>query len=392
MTIKKIIVLGSTGSIGVNALKIAEENRDRFEILSLSAKGTNLELLAEQIKIFHPKIVSVADDKKRAKLKKLVGKKCEIATGNEGNKLCATVDGAQLLVAGMVGSAGLSPVMSAIEKGITIALANKESLVMAGEMMMCSARKHTAKIVPIDSEHSAVFQALRGEKKKTVEKIILTASGGPFRTFSLKRLKSVTRSQALKHPNWEMGAKITIDSATMMNKGLEVIEAKWLFNVPPEKIDVVVHKESIVHSMVTFHDGSVIAQLGLPDMKVPISFAMNYPDRLPLDHGRLDIAKVGSLTFEKPDHQKFPALNLAFEALQTGLSAPAVLNSANEVAVSAFLKEKIKFHQIAEIVAETLEKSDIVKPENLGHLIKIDALTRKKAESICRKRRRATGR
>ena len=339
---KKITVLGSTGSIGANALKIVASMPEKFEVLCLTARN-NMNVLAQQIETFKPRIVSVADKTRADELKKLTSANVKIVTGIQGAIECASYPDSDLVVSAMVGAAGLAPTLAAIKSGKDIALANKETLVTAGKLVISEARAAKAKIIPVDSEHSAIFQALRGEKHKDISKMILTASGGPFLRFSQEQMKTVTVEMALKHPNWSMGPKITIDSATLMNKGLEVIEARWLFDMAPEKIEVLVHAQSVIHSMVEFCDTSVIAQLGLPDMKAPIAFALNYPERCNIGLPSLNLAQQKNLTFEEPDYDRFPLLGLAYAALDEGNSAPAVLNAANEVAVEAFLEKQIGF-------------------------------------------------
>ncbi len=378
---KKIVILGSTGSIGVNALKIIASMPDRFKVLCLSARN-NMEILAQQIDQFKPKIVSVADKARADKLKKLTSANVKIVTGIEGAIECASCPDADLALSAMVGAAGLAPTLAAIKSGKDIALANKETLVTAGKLVTSEARAAKTKIIPVDSEHSAIFQALRGEKRKSVKRLIVTASAGPFLRFTEKQMKTVTVEMALKHPNWTMGPKITIDSATMMNKGLEVIEAKWLFNIPSEKIEVLVHPQSIVHSLVEFCDTSVIAQLGLPDMKAPIAFALNYPDRGEVALPSLDLARLGTLTFEEPDHIRFPSLKLAYAALDTGKSAPAVLNAANEVAVETFLDNRMPFQSIPKTVERTLSQSRFAPIQSLADALDADREARAKAGEI----------
>ncbi len=344
---KKISLLGSTGSIGVNTLDVVERNPESFQVLAMSA-GSNVDLFAEQIRKFKPKIASLFDTTKVATLKERVADlDVEIVPVEEG--AVATLPEVDVVVSGVVGSAGLVPAMQALKAGKNLALANKETLVIAGELVLKEAEKTNSQIIPIDSEHSAIFQALNGEKKERIKKIILTASGGPFRTYSLEQMESITVKDALKHPNWDMGAKITIDSSTMMNKGLEYIEAKWLFGLDTP-VEIIVHAQSIIHSMIEFVDTSIMAQLGLPDMRVPIAYALTYPDRFECDLPSLDLATMGDLTFEAPDFERFPCLQLAIDALETGQTMPAILNAANEVAVQAFLDELIPYKDIAEII------------------------------------------
>tara|TARA_B100000686_G_C16706835_1_gene926791 strand:+ start:15 stop:1166 length:1152 start_codon:yes stop_codon:yes gene_type:complete len=360
---KKISILGSTGSIGINTLDVIEEHPDRFEVFALSA-GKNVELLARQVRQFRPKIVSVFDSSKIDCLREaLEGQPVQIVSGESGNIEIATLSEVDMVVSGIVGAAGLFPTYEAIRAGKTIALANKETLVVAGELMIEAARGKS-EIIPVDSEHSAIFQVLNGESTEHIKKIILTASGGPFRTWSLEKMKTVTVREALNHPNWSMGSKITIDSATMMNKGLEYIEAKWLFgtDIP---VEIVVHPQSVIHSMVEFVDTSIMAQLGMPDMRVPIAYALCYPDRLDANLPSLDLARLGQMTFETPDTEKFPCIKLAMEALTAGETMPAVLNAANEVAVGGFLEGHIPFKDIPEIIRSILERH---KPKSVSML------------------------
>lgn len=346
---KKISFLGSTGSIGVNTLDVVERNPESFQVLAMSA-GSNVDLFAEQVRKFKPKVASLFDTTKIATLKERVSDlDVEIIPGEEGSIAVATLPEADIVVSGIVGSAGLVPAMEALKAGKNLALANKETLVIAGELVLREAEKTNSKIIPIDSEHSAIFQVLNGEKKECIKKIILTASGGPFRTHSLDQMETVTVKEALNHPNWDMGAKITIDSSTMMNKGLEYIEAKWLFGVDTP-VEIIVHAQSIIHSMIEFVDTSVIAQLGIPDMRVPIAYALTYPDRFECDLPSLDLASMGNLTFEAPDFERFPCLQLAIDAMEIGQTMPAILNAANEIAVQAFLDELIPYKDIAELI------------------------------------------
>ena len=346
---KKISLLGSTGSIGVNTLDVVDRNPKSFQVLAMSA-GSNVDLFAEQVRKFKPKVASLFDTTKIAALKERVADlDVEIIPGEEGSVAVATLPEVDVVVSGVVGSAGLVPAMQALKAGKNLALANKETLVIAGELVLREAKKTNSQIIPIDSEHSAIFQALNGEKKERIKKIILTASGGPFRTYSLEQMETITVKDALKHPNWDMGTKITIDSSTMMNKGLEYIEAKWLFGLDTP-VEIIVHAQSIVHSMIEFVDTSIMAQLGLPDMRVPIAYALTYPDRFECNLPSLDLATMGDLTFEAPDFERFPCLQLAIDALEMGQTMPAILNAANEVAVQAFLDELIPYKDIAEII------------------------------------------
>jgi 1-deoxy-D-xylulose-5-phosphate reductoisomerase len=344
--VKRLAILGSTGSIGEQTLAVAAAFPERFRVVSLAA-GRRVQRLAEQVERFQPERVSVADAEGADQLRARLGGQLPIGVGQEGLEAVATHP-ADLVVAGLVGAVGLRPTLAAIRAGRDVALANKEVMVMAGALVRREAEARGSALLPVDSEHSAIFQALSGQRREDVKKLVLTASGGPFRSWSAERIARASVEEALNHPNWEMGPKITIDSATLMNKGLEVIEARWLFDVSPERIDVVVHPQSIVHSLVEFADSSVLAQLGLPDMRVPIAVALAHPERLPLDLPSLDLAAISRLDFEQPDRKRFPCLDLAFEALRGSEVAPAVLNASNEEAVAAFLDGKIPFTRIAE--------------------------------------------
>ena len=351
---KKISILGSTGSIGVSTLDVIERNPENFQIIALSA-GSNVELFAEQIRKFKPQVAALFDSKKIPLLKeKIADLDVEILFGEKGLVSVATHSEIDVVVSGVVGSAGLLPAIHALRAGKNLALANKETLVIAGELVLKEAEKTNSQIIPIDSEHSAIFQALNGEKKERIKKIILTASGGPFRTYRLDQMENITVKDALNHPNWSMGSKITIDSSTMMNKGLEYIEAKWLFGVNTP-VEIIVHPQSIIHSMIEFTDTSIIAQLGIPDMRVPIAYALSYPDRFACDLPSLDLAAMGNLTFEKPDFERFPCLQLAIDAMDIGKTMPTVLNAANEIAVKAFLDELIPYKDIAELVQMVMQ-------------------------------------
>jgi 1-deoxy-D-xylulose-5-phosphate reductoisomerase len=352
--VKRLAILGSTGSVGLQTLAVVEAFPERYRVVSLAARRS-VDRLVEQVRCFQPELVALAEPEAAAALRERLGDHpVEIVSGPEGLAAAAACD-ADLCVAAMVGAAGLEPTLAAIRAGRDVALANKEVLVMAGALVLRALRAQGASLLPVDSEHSAIFQALAGQPRERIRRLILTASGGPFRTWPAERIASATVEAALRHPNWEMGPKITIDSATLMNKGLEVIEARWLFDVGPERIDVVVHPESIVHSAVEFVDSSVIAQLGLPDMRVPIAVALAHPDRLELDLPRLDLTALGSLHFETPDRKRFPCLGLAYAALAADEAAPAVLNAANELAVAAFLEGRIAFPRIAAANEATLE-------------------------------------
>jgi 1-deoxy-D-xylulose-5-phosphate reductoisomerase len=377
---KFISLLGATGSIGVNVLEVVRKFPNHYKIVAMAA-GWNVKRLAEQVVEFRPELVSIYDDCQAETLCGLLPAEYHnrIVTGLEGNKLVAAYSKADMTISAIVGAAGLLPTLAAIGAGKDIGLANKETLVMAGKFVMDAVKRGGVRLFPIDSEHSAIFQALEAGQKDDLKKIILTASGGPFRGKNLEELRSVTREQALNHPNWDMGRKISIDSATLMNKGLEVIEAKWLFDVGPEEIEVVVHPQSIVHSLVEYMDGSVIAQLGIPDMRIPISYALSYPKRLELDLNPLQLSQCGNLEFLEPDYTSFPALKIAFEAISTGGVAPAVLNAANEIAVDAFLDSRIKFPDIAETVARTMDIVQEGSEDSLEDILQADKSARREA-------------
>ncbi|MEI8187083.1 MAG: 1-deoxy-D-xylulose-5-phosphate reductoisomerase [Chlorobiaceae bacterium] len=379
---RSLTILGSTGSIGLSTLDVVRQHPDKFSISCLAA-GQDVRVMAEQIKEFRPDAVSVKDEDSAKKLETLLGEyKPEILYGIEGTSTIAAADGSDMVVSAIVGAAGLVPTVAAIKAGKHIALANKETLVVAGQLVSDLVNKHHVRLLPVDSEHSAIFQSLEGHRTDDVERIILTASGGPFRNTSLEELKNVRLEQALKHPQWSMGAKITIDSATMMNKGLEVIEAHWLFNMPAEKIGVVVHPQSIIHSMVEYIDGCVMAQLGSPDMRAPIAYALSYPERCESGIQKLDLVKIGTLTFEEPDMVRFPALRLAFDALKAGRTYPAVLNAANEIAVAAFLDKKIGFTDIAATVEKTMQAHEAYSPVELDEYLRADRWARETAQKL----------
>ncbi len=382
MTIN-ISLLGSTGSIGSNVLDVVRQYPGKFRVVGLAA-GNNINLLRDQVEAFHPQLVSVATEKGAAELLEALGSKWQnkIVHGREGAIAVATLQEASTVVSAIVGAAGLLPTLSAIEAGKNIGLANKETLVMAGDLVMSAARKNKITVLPIDSEHNAIFQALAAGQRQDVHKIILTASGGPFREKSMEELWKVSPDEALAHPNWEMGRKISIDSATLMNKGLEVIEARWLFDIQVEDIEVVIHPQSIVHSMVEYIDGSVISQMGIPDMRIPIAYALSHPERLRLDLPRLSLKKTQDLSFHAPDFKKFPALKLAYQACQRGGTMPAALNAANEIAVDAFLDGKIRFPEIALVVAETLERHDKKTIKDVETVLQADLSARMQAESV----------
>ena len=354
---KQLAILGSTGSIGVNTLEVVKQFREEFEVCSLAAAGKNLALLREQIKEFRPRLVAVRDHERAHALREaLAGERIEVVSGVEGLIQAATVAGVELVVLSVVGAIGIHPRLAAIEAGTNVALANKEAIVTAGEIVMKKAQANGVAILPIDSEHSAIFQALGGRLTgEGIKRIVLTASGGPFYTVPAEALIKVSPQQAIAHPVWAMGPKISVDSATMMNKGLEVIEAHWLFHVPSERIEVAIHPQGVVHSLVEYVDGSLIAQLSIPDMRIPISYALAYPKRLAMELPALDLAQLNHLTFDPPDEGKFPCLRLAYEALAHGGTMPAVLNAANEAAGGAFLQGQISFNQIPQVVASTMD-------------------------------------
>jgi len=380
---KKITVLGSTGSIGVSALDVIEKNPGRFQVVALAA-GKNIRLLKKQIEKFHPRIVAVSEYRDAGELRKyLSGKnKTKIVSENDGLNEVAAFAGADIVISAISGAAGLIPTLKAIDAGKDIALANKETMVMAGSIVTAAAKKRRIKILPVDSEHSAIFQCLQGQNYNSINKIILTASGGPFLHYKAKELKAVTLSQALKHPKWKMGKKITIDSASMMNKGLEVIEAKWLFNLDINKIEVLIHPQSIVHSMVEFIDGSVLAQMGIPDMRNPIAYSLTYPERIHNYLPYLNLAGIKKLEFYKPDLKKFPCLEISYEAGICGGTMPVVLNAANEIAVGAFLKKKIKFVDLPRIISRVLHTHSSIKEPSLNDILQVDEWARVQTENL----------
>ncbi len=378
---KKISLLGSTGSIGANVLDVIERNPEKFQIFGMSA-GNNVDLFAKQIRKFKPRVVALFDTKKIPTLKERIADlDIEILSGEEGSIAVATLPEADMVVSGVMGSAGLLPAIHALKLGKNLALANKETLVIAGELVLREAKKTNSQIIPIDSEHSAIFQVLNGEKKEQIKKIILTASGGPFRTFSFDQMETVTVKDALKHPNWDMGAKITIDSSTMMNKGLEYIEAKWLFGVNTP-VEIIVHAQSIIHSMIEFVDTSIIAQLGIPDMRIPIAYALTYPDRFECDLPSLDLTTIGNLTFEAPDFERFPCLRLAIDAMEIGKTMPAVLNAANEIAVQAFLEELIPYKDIAELIRMVMQNHNPSPLKELQDVLIADRWAREETTKL----------
>ncbi len=380
---KNISLLGSTGSIGIQTLQVVDMFPDRFKIVSIAASGSKIELLEEQIIKYKPKLVSVTSEESAKRLQTKYGSKhTKIVSGLDGLIEAAVIDDANIVVAAISGAAGLIPTLAAINNGKDIALANKETLVTAGSLVMNNVKLKGVRLLPVDSEHSAVFQCVVPEHVNTIESIILTASGGPLKDHSLSRLDSVTPNEALKHPNWSMGNKISIDSATLMNKGLEVIEAHWLFGMAYNRIEVVVHPQSIIHSMVRYKDGSILAHLGFPDMRIPIQYALTYPERWENKFKQLDFTAVGSLTFEKPDLRKFPSLQLAYDAGIEGGIKPTVLNAANEVAVEMFLRGKIRFLHIPMLVEKALEKSGQIADPSLEDILEVDKSTRIETENV----------
>jgi 1-deoxy-D-xylulose-5-phosphate reductoisomerase len=376
---RSIALLGSTGSIGVNTLDLVRRFPDRFKIVGMVA-GENLKLLAAQIKEFSPRCVAIKSEKDVPRLRKLLGaKRTEICWGVNGATNISTAHEVDVVLAAIVGGAGLVPTLQAVQAGKEVALANKEALVMAGEIFVNEAKKANTRLFPVDSEHSAIFQCLQGNRRDEVDKLILTASGGPFLRTPLSRLRHVTISQALKHPNWKMGRKITIDSATMMNKGLEVVEAHWEFDVEPSRIDVVIHPQSVVHSMVRYQDGTIIAQLGMADMRIPIAYALAYPHRLDGGWRPLEMTEHGELNFLPVDKRRYPALGLAYHALKQGGTMPAVLNAANEIAVDAFLAGKIGFREIHRTVEKTMQGHSPQRARNVEDILEVDRWARERA-------------
>lgn len=379
---KELAILGSTGSIGTQTLDVVHRHPDRYSVYAICAHRS-VDLLVEQAKEFKPEVVCIADESRYDELScqlSAIGYEGKVWAGADAIAEMVTLPSIDVVVAAMVGYAGLRPTIEAIKAGKTIALANKETLVVAGEIICDLATRHHTPILPVDSEHSAIFQSLVGEDRNEIEKILLTASGGPFRTYSLEQMRTVTAADALKHPNWEMGAKITIDSASMMNKGFEVIEAKWLFGVPVEKIEVLVHPQSIVHSAVQFADGAIKAQLGAPDMRLPIQYALSFPERLAADFPRADLFALKDLTFEQPDLQRFPNLALAYEAMRRGGNMPCVLNAANEVVNLAFREGRCGFLQMSDVIARTMDKTDFIAKPTYEDYVATDAAARRIAE------------
>ncbi|HMA80508.1 MAG TPA: 1-deoxy-D-xylulose-5-phosphate reductoisomerase [Candidatus Binatia bacterium] len=379
---KTIALLGSTGSIGVSTLALVREFPDRFKIYGMAA-GRNLTLLAKQIKEFSPRCVAIQREEDVPRLRRLIGKqRVEILFGESGAATVAAAPEIDVVLAAIVGGAGLMPTLKGLLAGKEIALANKEALVMAGEIFVDAAKKKGLRLLPVDSEHSAIFQCLQGNQRADVDKIILTASGGPFLRTPLSELAHVSVAQALKHPNWKMGQKITIDSATMMNKGLEVIEARWEFDMPPSAIEVVIHPQSVVHSMVRYQDGAVMAQLGIPDMRIPIAYALAFPNRLKGSWRPLDLTAQGELNFLPVEKKRFPALSLAYAALREGGTMPTVLNAANEIAVEAFLAGRIGFREIHRIINKTMERHVNRRAREIGEILEIDRWSRQAAAAL----------
>jgi len=381
--LKRISLLGSTGSIGVNTLDVVSHSADKFTVIALAA-GRNLKLLIEQVTRFKPKLVSVLTEQAARELKKHLQRdsRPDIVFGDQGLQAVASLSEVDLVVSAIVGAAGLIPTLTAIKHKKDVALANKETLVMAGKLVMQEARNNNVKIIPIDSEHSALFQLIARKQKKQLASIALTASGGPFLKHTYKQLLQVTRDAALKHPNWKMGQKVTIDSATLMNKGLEVIEAHWLFDIPVQKIKVFIHPQSIVHALVEYIDGSVMAHLSNPDMRGPITYALNYPKRMSTYLPPLNLLNIGTLNFMAPNTKKFPSLHLAYRALEEGETMPAVLNAANEIAVSAFLKKNIRFVDIPRVTETTMELFHPKKISSLDDVLAADTWARQKAQTV----------
>jgi 1-deoxy-D-xylulose-5-phosphate reductoisomerase len=376
---KNVVLLGSTGSIGTSTIKVADDLPDQIRLIGLAA-GNNMDLLLEQTRKHQPAAVSITDPTKAKELQNILGTTAEVFSGNDGLLKLATMPAADIVLIAIVGTAGLQPALAAIRAGKDIAIASKEILVMAGETVMSEARKYGVRVLAVDSEHSAIFQCLDGKPSDSVRKLWLTASGGPFRKTPKADFVNITVEQALKHPSWVMGRKITIDSATLFNKALEMIEARWLFDIEMGRVDVVVHPQSVVHSMVEYVDGSMIAQLSTPDMCLPIQYALTYPERAKSDRVQTNLAKLGSLTFEEPDVDRFPALTLARRAGDIGGTLPAVLNAANEVAVEAFVNRKISFLQITETVRRTMDAHQVVAHPSLEQILTADAWARREAQ------------
>ena len=378
---RRLAILGATGSVGKSALDLIERNPERFEVVAVTA-ATNAEALAEIARRTGAKLAVVSDNGRLSDLKELLaGTNCRAAAGEDA-LIEAAASEAELVIAAIVGCAGLKPVMAAVEAGRTVALANKEALVTAGALMTDAAKSSGATLLPVDSEHNAIFQCLACSRSDDIARIILTASGGPFRTASSQAIRNATPAQAVAHPNWSMGAKISVDSATMMNKGLELIEAHYLFGLAPDRIEILIHPQSVVHSLVEFVDGSILAQLGSPDMRIPIAYALAWPERMPTPAQRLDLATIARLEFEQPDLTRFPALRIAREALEAGGSAPVVLNAANEAAVGRFLDGTMGFTDIPRLVERALEESSFAAPRSIADVLEIDRLTRQRVDAV----------
>ncbi len=378
---KNIAILGSTGSIGRSSLEVIKNLPDQFRVTYLTA-NKNIDLLQKQIAQFHPRGVAVLDSCNAAVLKKVLEDKIEVHVGEEGLSEIVRRADVDIVISSLVGFAGLRPTIEAIKHKKIVALANKETLVVAGQLMTSLVKEYGVRLIPIDSEHSAIMQCLVGEEPSHIAKLILTASGGPFLNRSLKDFDTITVEEALNHPNWSMGKKVTVDSATLMNKGLEVIEAHWLFDLPPERIEIVIHPQSIIHSMVEFIDGSLKAQLGLPDMKIPIQYALTYPARLPMNGKRVDFPKLSTMTFFEPDRKKFRCLQIAYDVLSLGGTAPAAMNAANEIAVEAFLGRKISFKRIPELIEKAVNSHKGIPSPDLQEIIEADASSRKFVRSL----------
>jgi 1-deoxy-D-xylulose-5-phosphate reductoisomerase len=383
---KNVVLLGSTGSIGTSTIKVAEDLPDRIRLVGLSA-GNNVELLLQQTRKLRPVAISITDPIKATALRQGLGSGCEVHSGDEGLVRLATLPGADIVVIAIVGTAGLKPALAAIRAGKDIAVASKEILVMAGEIVMSDARKYGVRVLAVDSEHSAIFQCLEGKPQNCVRRLWLTASGGPFRTTEKSEFASITVERALKHPSWVMGRKITIDSATLFNKGLEMIEARWLFDIEVDRVSVVVHPQSVIHSLVEFVDGSILAQLSTPDMCLPIQYALTYPERASSERVQTNLARLGSLTFEEPDLDRFPALELARKAGRIGGTLPAVLNAANEVAVEHFVDRRITFDEIPETVRRILETHEVIQHPSLEEILSADAWARRSAYNLGKSRK-----
>ncbi|RMH35323.1 MAG: 1-deoxy-D-xylulose-5-phosphate reductoisomerase [Nitrospirae bacterium] len=382
---KRIVILGSTGSIGESTLDIVRKFPDRFSVLGLTA-ATNDQKLEHQIRLFRPKVVALSSECAARQLRRRLGKHpVDILSGEQGLCAVASLPESDLVISAIVGGAGLLPTMAALRAGRAVALANKEPMVMAGELMQREAHRQGIRIFPIDSEHSAIFQSMEGHRLCDVRRIVLTASGGPFWDWTREELAHATPDQALQHPNWKMGAKITVDSATLMNKGLEVIEARWLFDMTPDRIDMVIHRESIIHSLVEYCDGSVIAQLGHPDMRTPIAYALNYPERVPLLPQPLDLGKIGTLTFSPPDFERFPCPKLAYAALEHGGALAPALNAANEVAVQAFLERGLPFLHIPTVIEDTMQSCTHRSPTSIEEALAVDRWARTHASAIAKR-------